>query len=212
MARNFGVTVKDERYEEFVRQMIKLGNVELRVGILRAGVKYPAGWVGTKSRINDTMGRFSALKSGERQRTMLAAYRKKKSPAATYGRRAKRKRVDVAKVAAVVGFEAGKRPKLPSMWVVSVGRNDQFVHSRASMAMKNVLGGASGVRAITQIGARLSMAYKADVLRSTHRDTGLLLKTIDWEIVDNPAKDAAREVAAAKRAARKAKAKARAGR
>jgi len=201
--RNFGVSVNDDRYEAFVRQMIKLGSVELRVGILRAGTKYPAGWVGTKSRINDTAGRFAALNSGERKRSMLSAYRSKKNPAATYGRRAKRKRVDVAKVAAVVGFEAGKRPKLPSMWMASMDRQSQFVHSRATVAMETALDGASGVRAITQIGARLAMVYKADVLRSGHRDTGLLLNTIDWEIVDNPSKDAARQLAKAKRQARK---------
>ena len=42
-----------------------------------------------------------------------------------------------------------------------------------------------------------------DVLRSGHRDTGLLLNTIDWELVDVGAQQAAKQLAKAKRKARK---------
>ncbi len=205
--RNFGVSVNDDRWVAFVNRAIELGSIELRVGILRAGTKYPAGWVGTKSRLSDTMGRFARLKAQavnpDRARSLLGAYRQKKKKTPGYGRRSKKKRIDVAKVAAVVGFEAGKRPKLPGMWLMSMARHDQFVHSKATVAMESALDGRTGRNAIEQIGARLKMAYMADVIRSGHRDTGLLLNTIDWELVDVAAKQFAKRVGAARRKARK---------
>jgi hypothetical protein len=203
--RNFGVTIDDDRWEDFVKKALEVGSIELRVGILRAGNKYPPGWVGTKSREKDRMSRFAALASGERARTMLAAYRenKRKANFAGYGRKARRKAVDVAKVAAVVGYEAGKRPKLPGMWLKSIERLDQEIHNSVESAMKESLAGRSGVKQIERLGARLKMAYKADVLRSGHVDTRRLLNAINWEVVDVAAQQFARRINAARRRARK---------
>jgi len=202
--RNFGVTVDDSRFDRFVKKGLELGQLELRVGILRAGVKYDAGHVGKKSRNAD---RFSALRAGDRRRSLLSAHRLKKlrdkGKSQSFRRKARRTRVDVAKVAAVVGWEKGKRPKLPTMWLKSMDRLGQYVHNKALLAMETALRGMSGRREIVQIGTRLAMAYKADVLRAGHRDTGLLLRTINWELVDTQAQTAARQLAKAKRRARK---------
>lgn len=192
MARNFGVTVDDKRFDEFIDSAAKLERLQLRVGILSGKPKYPAGWVGTKSRVKDTMDRFADLSANasnpDRERSMLGAYRAKKKKTPGYGRRARKKRVAVAKVAAVVGFSAGKgeRPKLPGLWIDATEKHAEVLQSSAAVAMKYALkGNTSGTKAsIVRFGETLSMAFKAAVIREGHVDTRLLLNTINWEITD----------------------------
>jgi hypothetical protein len=201
--RNFGVTVDDDRWESFMRSALKLGKIEMRVGILRAGNKYPAGWVGTKSRINDTYGRFQGLKEAARQKAFLAADSRSENKSPGYSRKAKRKAIDVAKVAAVVGWQKGKRPKLPTMWNKSMDAMNQQINGAVHVAMKTAIDGGNGVPAIERLGAQLAMAYKADVIRSGHTDTRRLLNAIKWEIVDVAGQRFAKKLAAARRKARK---------
>ena len=129
--RNFGITVDDTRWQRSIDRMLEMGRIEIRVGILRGTQKYPAGWVGTKSRQQDTMSRFAALKAGARKKSMLSAYRGKKKKTPGYKRKARKKRVSVAKVAAVVGFtgKAGERPKIPGMWALTNSRMEPFIFS-----------------------------------------------------------------------------------
>jgi hypothetical protein len=157
------------------------------------------------------MARFEALARGERESSFLAAYRKKKKAARDEKRRGnirKRKRKvrrSVAKVAAVVGYEgkAGERPKIPGMWIDTVERLDQFIFQTADEAMRSVLNGTNPKPPIVRLGTRLQMAMRADVIRTGHVDTRLLLKTVAWELVDAEAQEAHKALLKAKREARK---------
>ena len=194
MPRNFGITVDDKRFESFIDSADKLQRTQLRVGILSGKPKYPAGHVGAKSRAHDTYDRFADINSTDRATSMMSAYRalKKKTPG--FARRARKKRVAVAKVAAVVGLEVGgsflsggpkaRRPKIPGLWIEATERNDAFLQKQAGMAMQLCLDGRSGKPAIVRFGERLRIAYVAAVIREGHVDTRLLINTINWEITD----------------------------
>ncbi len=230
--RNFGVTVNDERFESFIDSAEKLQNMQLRVGILSGRPKYPAGWVGTKSRVKDTLNRFAALRAAaqnpDRERSMLGAYRAKKKKTPGYSRRARKKRVAVAKVAAVVGLEVGSkrpqaglaiaskllgaklarspkagRPKIPGLWIEATERQGDFLQKQAGEAMKLALDGKSPRLPIVRFGERLRMAYVAAVIREGHVDTRLLINTIAWEIADLKKEAFRAQWARAQRKARK---------
>lgn len=216
MARNFGVTVNDKRFDAFIDSADKLQRLQLRVGILSGKPKYPAGWVGTKSRVADSLDRFAALSAGadnpDRERTMLGAYRalKKKTPG--FSRRARKKRVAVAKVAAVVGMKVGKgkggkakgeRPKIPGLWIEATDRQGSFLQQQAGVAMNACLAGRSGKPAIVRFGERLRIAFVAAVIREGHVDTRRLINTINWEIVNLPHEKFMRQLTAARNRGRR---------
>jgi hypothetical protein len=217
MPRNFGITVDDSRFESFINSADKLQRLQLRVGILSGRPKYPAGHVGSKSRAKDDYNRFAALRAGasnpDRERSMLGAYRlnklKAKGKSQSFQRRARRKRVAVAKVAAVVGLEVGKsrqsagvaiastllgakvaakpkasRPKLPGLWIEATERQQPFLQQQAARAMQLAMEGKSPKAPIVRFGERLRIAYVAAVIREGHVDTRLLINTINWEITD----------------------------
>jgi hypothetical protein len=201
MPRNFGVTVDDSRFESFIDSADKLQRLQVRVGILSGKPKYPAGWVGAKSRVKDTFDRFAALSANannpDRERTMLGAYRALKKKAPGFSRRARKKRVAVAKVAAVVGLEVregtdkqgrkkpkGERPKIPGLWIEATDRNGPFLQQQSAEAMRLSLLGQSPKPPIVRFGERLRMAFVAAVIREGHVDTRRLISTINWEITD----------------------------
>ena len=211
MPRNFGIQVNDARFESFINSADKLQRMQLRVGILSGKAKYKPGWVGTKSRRGDS-ARLSRLQGGEREASMLSAYRRKKAEKGggtqSFKRKARKKRVSVAKVAAVVGMEfdskgKGKRPKIPGLWIAATDRNGAFLQQQAGMAMSHALEGRSGKGPIVRFGERLAMAYKVAVITAGHTDTRLLLKTIDWEIADLPREKFMRRQVAAMNKAKK---------
>lgn len=191
MPRNFGVTVDDSRFEAFINSADKLQRLQLRVGILSGKPKYEAGHVGAKSRTKDTMDRFAALSANasnpDRERSMLGAYRKNKAKKGqSFKRRARRKRVSVAKVAAVVGFGGakGERPKLPGLWIDATNRQGAYLQQQSAEAMKLALAGQSPKLPIVRFGERLRIAFVAAVIREGHVDTRRLINTINWEITD----------------------------
>jgi hypothetical protein len=213
MPRNFGIDVNDKRFESFIKSADKLQRIQLRVGILSGKPKYPAGWVGSKSRVKDTFNRFAALRAAarnpDRERTMLGAYRQLKKKTPGYSRRARKKRVAVAKVAAVVGLEVGTkkpsagvaiaskllgakaakapkagRPKLPGLWIEATERNMDFLQQQSARAMELCLAGHSPRAPIVRFGERLKLAFVATVIREGHVDTRRLINTIAWEITD----------------------------
>jgi hypothetical protein len=196
MPRNFGIQVNDAGFDAFVSSADKLQRMQLRVGILSGKSKYDPGHVGAKSRINDTMNRFSEINSTDRATSMLSAYRALKKKAPGFARRARKKRVAVAKVAAVVGLEVGgsflsggpkaSRPKIPGLWIEATKRQGAFLQQQAGMAMSHALEGRSGRGPIVRFGERLRMAYVAAVIREGHVDTRRLINNVAWEIVDLP--------------------------
>jgi hypothetical protein len=194
MPRNFGIQVNDARFESFINSADKLQRMQLRVGILSGKPKYDPGHVGAKSRQADTMDRFAAINSTDRVTSMISAYRAKKKKAPGFKRRARKKRVDVAKVAAVVGLEVGgsflkggpkaSRPKLPRLWREANERQGNFLQKQSAVAMEYCLEGRSAKGPIVRFGERLRMAYVAAVIREGHVDTRRLINTIAWEITD----------------------------
>ena len=197
MPRNFGVRVDDSNFESFINSADKLQRLQLRVGILSGKPKYEAGHVGAKSRVKDTLDRFAALSANannpDRERSMLGAYRKLKKKSSGYGRRARKKRVAVAKVAAVVGLKVGKgagggpkaeRPKLPGLWVDATDRNGPFLQQQSAEMMKLSLAGQSPKPPLVRFGERLRIAFVAAVIREGHVDTRRLINNIHWEITD----------------------------
>ncbi len=251
MPRNFGVTVNDSRFESFIDSAAKLERLQLRVGILSGKPKYPAGWVGTKSRLKDNYNRFSALREGaknpDRERSMLGAYRNDKRlkkwqkaaakardkggsppPQPGYSRKARRKRVAVAKVAAVVGFEAtekkpsagvaiaskilgaklsksakGGRPKLPGLWIEATEKAQPFLQQQAERAMQLALDGQSPKAPLVRFGEKLRIGFVAAVIREGHVDSRRLINTINWEITDLKRELFLRKMAAAQNKAKR---------
>jgi hypothetical protein len=226
MSKSFVITNR-QKLDRFLKFGGAINDIVLRVGILSGKPKYPRGHRGSRSdrprqergrRINELeLQRRAVVRAGKRHleaiddpaarktelKRIRGLFREMKISSRGLARK-KTGAVAVARVAGVINAFEGYHQKGIRGVVIALERN-------VGPLVEGVYGRANLVRAIRSIGRNAKVAVRHAFVATGHRDTGRLVRNIQYELVSQSEKKRKMAEAKAERARIRAERKRRRG-